>query len=214
MRRLGPGALADELAGVLAKIPAGGRHIVAIAGAPGSGKSTLVDALEARFAGSDPGAVAVLPMDGFHYDDEVLVPLGLRPRKGAPHTFDVGGLAAALARLRRNHEPAVAVPRFDRGLEIARAGALLIDRAARLILVEGNWLLLDEPPWDGLEPLFDTTVLLRVPEGELRRRLEGRWTGLGLDGAAVAAKLEDNDLPNGRRVLAGGRAADIEVVTG
>ena len=95
-------------------IPTGERRVVAIAGPPASGKSTLaaelVDALDA----TSPGSCALLQMDGFHYDDEVLAPRGWLARKGAPHTFDVGGYAATLGRLRANREESVAVPRFDR----------------------------------------------------------------------------------------------------
>ena len=80
--------LADELE----RRVGAGRVIVAIAGAPGSGKSTMAERLAGKLNGRLPGLAAVLPMDGYHYVDLYLVPAGLRPRKGAPHTFDVGGL--------------------------------------------------------------------------------------------------------------------------
>lgn len=104
------------------------RTVVAIAGAPGAGKSTLAEALVDRLNAVREGAAALLPMDGFHFDDLHLVPAGLRARKGAPETFDVGGYAHALRRLCVGDEPFVAVPVFDRGIEIARAGARLIPR--------------------------------------------------------------------------------------
>ncbi|MFN3616327.1 MAG: nucleoside/nucleotide kinase family protein, partial [Rubrimonas sp.] len=104
-----------------------GRHVAALAGPPGAGKSTLAEMAVERLG----AACAILPMDGFHYDDSLLNARGWRPRKGAPHTFDVGGLAATLARLRAGDEDAVAVPVFDRAIEIARAGARLIDRENR-----------------------------------------------------------------------------------
>ncbi|MCG8594412.1 MAG: nucleoside/nucleotide kinase family protein [Kiloniellales bacterium] len=210
---LEPAAFIARLRALLRELPAGARHVVALAGAPASGKSTLAAEAEDQLNRQAPGACAVLPMDGFHYDDEVLVPRGWRPRKGAPHTFDVGGLFATLNRLRRNDEPMIAVPRFDRSLEIARAGARLIERSVRLILVEGNYLLLKDPPWAALAPLFDTTALIRAEEDALVRRLTGRWQGYGLDEAAVREKLEDNDLPNGRLVYAGSREPDIVVLT-
>jgi pantothenate kinase len=194
----------DALASRLAALP-GPRVICAVAGPPGSGKSTLAEALVARLEG-EPGGAALLPMDGFHFDDMHLVPAGLRPRKGAPETFDVGGLRHALRRLRAADEPFVAVPVFDRSLEIARAGARLIPRGARVIVCEGNWLLLDEEPWSALRPFFDLTVLLEVPEEELRRRLRRRWEGFGLTEDEIAWKLDGNDLPNGRRVMERSRA--------
>jgi pantothenate kinase len=197
----------DALAARLAGAPA--RTVVAIAGAPGSGKSTLAEALVERLNAGAPGTAALLPMDGFHYDDLHLVPAGLRPRKGSPDTFDVGGLASALRRVRAADEPFVAVPVFDREIEIARAGARMIPASVPVIVCEGNWLLLDEAPWDALAPLFDLTVMVEVPEDELRRRLRARWEHFGLDEAGIAWKLDGNDLPNGRRVYEGSRPADL-----
>ena len=134
------------------------------------------------------------------YDDELLGPRGWQSRKGAPHTFDVGGRVATLRRLQAKNETAVAVPRFDRSIEIARAGAILIERSVRLIIVEGNWLLLRDPPWDSLTPFFDRTALVVTSEAELERRNRQRWVDIDMDEAGIRAKLEDNDLPNGRLV--------------
>jgi pantothenate kinase len=198
------------LADLCAARAAGGadRMILAIAGPPGSGKSTLAEGLAARLNTQVPGLAEVLPMDGYHYDDLYLVPAGHRPRKGAPHTFDVGGLFHTLKRLRAADEADVAVPVFDRQIEIARAGARLIPALVPVIIVEGNWLLLDQTPWDRLRPLFDITVLVDVPEYALRSRLRGRWERLGLTEAEIAEKLEENDLPNGRLVHRGSVAPD------
>ncbi len=76
------------------------RILVALAGPPGSGKSTLSSELESALNQEQPEQAMILPMDGFHYDDLYLVPAGLRPRKGAPQTFDVGGFYHILRRLR------------------------------------------------------------------------------------------------------------------
>lgn len=192
----------------------GGRVIAAIAGAPGSGKSTLAEKLVGKLNGRQAGMAAVLPMDGYHYDDLHLVPAGLRPRKGAPMTFDVGGLFHTLKRLRVRDEDEVAVPVFDRKIEIARAGARLIPKATPVIVVEGNWLLLNQAPWDRLRPMFDLTVMVEVPEHVLRARLRGRWERLGLSEPEVIAKLEENDLPNGRWVRDGSIAADHVIRNG
>lgn len=202
-----PEALAAHL---LALSPAR-RVICAVAGAPASGKSTLAERLVERLNAAEPGAAALLPMDGFHYDDLHLVPAGLRPRKGAPETFDVGGLRHMLKRLRANEEEAVAVPVFDREIEIARAGARLIPRSVRVIVAEGNWLLLNRPPWDSLAPLFDVTVMIDVAEDELRRRLQRRWERYRLSPDEIAWKLDGNDLPNGRLVRAESRPADFRI---
>lgn len=185
---------------LLRDVPDDGRTVIAIAGAPASGKSTIAALLSEHLNAADPGSTALLPMDGYHFDDEMLVPRGWRPRKGAPHTFDVGGYASALRRIRANDEPFVAVPRFDRDLEIARAGAILIERAARLIVSEGNWLLLRDDPWPMLQPLFDHTALVRTDWATLEQRNRDRWVGYDYTEEMIREKLEGNDLPNARLV--------------
>ncbi|WP_172294205.1 AAA family ATPase [Pseudoruegeria sp. HB172150] len=199
----------DGLLAVVRERGGAGRSVTAVAGAPGAGKSTLAEALVERLNRDDPGSAAVFPMDGYHFDDMVLEARGWRPRKGAPHTFDVGGYAHMLRRLRENAEAEVAVPVFDRSIEIARAGARIIPSTVRYVVTEGNYLLLDQAPWDGLAALFDTTVFVDVPEAELERRLLGRWAALS--GDALREKMEGNDLPNMRLVLAQSRAAEFVV---
>lgn len=201
----------ESLAAHLLALAPERRVICGVAGAPGSGKSTLAERLVERIGASEAGAAALLPMDGFHYDDLHLVPAGLRPRKGAPETFDVGGLRSTLLRLRAHDEESVAVPVFDRSIEIARAGARLIPQAARVIVCEGNWLLLGRAPWDSLRGLFDATVMIAVPEEELRRRLRKRWEGFGLSEDEIAWKLDGNDLPNGRLVATESATPDFVV---
>ncbi|WP_299483746.1 nucleoside/nucleotide kinase family protein [uncultured Roseibium sp.] len=186
------------------------RSITAVCGPPGAGKSTLSDELAAQLNEKDPGSAAVFPMDGYHFDDLILNARGWRPRKGAPHTFDVGGFRQMLIRLKRNEEDEIAVPVFDRSIEIARNSARVIPRSVRHLIVEGNYLLLDEAPWRDLGPLFDTTVFLNVPLTELERRLAERWQGLSETDRK--AKLEENDLPNARKVVSGSLPAEFQIV--
>jgi len=213
-RALSASAFEAEIARLAASLAPGERRVVALAGPPGAGKSTLAERLRSTSPLRDDGfpVLDLLPMDGFHYDDELLERLGRRVRKGTPDTFDVGGLRAMLRRLAENDEPAVAVPRFDRDLEIARAGARLIARETALVVVEGNYLLLEEAPWASLAPLFDMTALIDVAEEELSRRLTARWEGYGIDAAETHRRGSENDLPNGPRVVRGSRAPDIRIV--
>ena len=199
----------EGFAAAVARGTGTGRSVVAVVGAPGSGKSTLAERLASHINEAAPGSAAVLPMDGYHFDDRVLVSRGLRARKGAPETFDVGGLLHMLGRLKRNEEDEIAVPVFDRALEIARAGASLIPRSVSRVIVEGNYLLLDRPPWRGLHAFFDITVAIAVPENVLRQRLTERWQGYGLPSEEVEAKVELNDLPNGRFVMSNSVPADF-----
>lgn len=193
---------------------AASRVIVAVAGPPGGGKSTFAAALVQALDATAPGTAALVPMDGFHYDDAVLRARGTLERKGAPHTFDVGGLLALLRRLRAHDEPEVAVPIFDRRLEIARAAASIVPSSTRFLIVEGNYLLLDELDWARLRPFFDLTVMLREDRGVLEQRLIARWLSYGFDAAAAREKAERNDLPNADLVAARSVAADITLVDG
>ncbi len=181
------------------------RHVTAIAGPPGSGKSTVADRLTEALNARTEGSAAVFPLDGFHFDDAILEARGLRPRKGAPNTFDVAGFSAMLDRLRANREDEIAVPVFDRDIEISRNAARFISRDVRHLIVEGNYLLLDASPWNDLA--FDTTVYLDVSMDELERRLLDRWHAL--KGEALKIKMEENDLPNVRLVVEQSRPADF-----
>ncbi|GGE21503.1 nucleoside triphosphate hydrolase [Aureimonas endophytica] len=200
-------ALAERLLGEAA--PA--RRLVALAGPPGVGKTTTAETLKSLLNEARPGIADILPMDGYHFDDLVLNARGHRPRKGAPHTFDLLGFRAMIERVKRDDGTEIAVPVFDRDLEIARAGGRIIAPTARLIIVEGNYLLLDEEGWRDLKPLFDVTVKLVAEEAVLEARLTQRWQGYGYAGAEMVAKMEGNDLPNMRLVLARSLSSDYEV---
>jgi pantothenate kinase len=185
------------------------RFMVGIAGPPGSGKSTMGETLRDALHAKGESAI-VVPMDGFHFDDAVLNARGHRPRKGAPFTFDVGGFESLLKRIKAR-EPDIAIPVFDRSMELARAGADIVTDEAKFILVEGNYLLLKESPWDRLKPLFDFTIFLNVSEAELERRLMERWHGFGFSEEKARAWIASNDMPNIRTVLSGSVAADLVI---
>ena len=181
------------------------RFIVGVAGPPGAGKSTLAGQI-AKSIGAD---ARVVPMDGFHYDNAVLDRLGLRARKGAPETFDALGFVHLMQRLRAGQD--AAIPVFDRDADLARAAADLVTGANKYLIVEGNYLLLNEKPWGDLAPLFDLTVFIDVPEAELDRRLVDRWHHHGKSATEARHWIDSNDMPNIRRVVGGSRQADIVI---
>ncbi|MFK4770287.1 nucleoside triphosphate hydrolase [Rhizobium sp. ZW T2_16] len=183
------------------------RFIVAIAGPPGAGKSTLADALVVALQALGESA-EVLPMDGFHMDNGVLQEKGLLSRKGAPETFDVRGFLDII-RAVRVAEGEVLVPVFDRSRELAIAASRVIEVLTRFVLVEGNYLLLDCAPWSALDGEFDYEILISPPVATLEERLMDRWRGYGLSEEAAREKTQGNDLKNGALVRDHCRGADI-----
>jgi pantothenate kinase len=132
-------------------IASGGRRILGITGAPGSGKSTLA----ATIVGELGNAAVCVPMDGFHLAQAELERLGRTDRKGAPDTFDAAGFVALLRRLRGPSREMVYAPAFDRYLEEPIAGAIPVAPEVRLVVVEGNYLLLTDRPWGQVANVLD-----------------------------------------------------------
>lgn len=203
-------ALPSEILARLAETD--GRLIVAIAGPPGAGKSTLSDYLRHAINKGGETPSIVVPMDGFHLDDGILDQRGLLSRKGSPPTFDCAGFAVLLQRLKQA-EGEIFIPVFDRSLELSRAAASVVGPEHRVLLVEGNYLLLDQEPWSKLAPFFDMTIYLDVPFPELERRLVDRWLGFGFNAETARNRALSNDIPNAELVVAQSRKADFVVVS-
>jgi pantothenate kinase len=199
----------EMLIAAIQDLPASGRKIIAVAGAPASGKSTISDAICDHLNGIRLDCAKILPMDGYHYDDALLKARGIHSLKGAPHTFDVLGFSHTLKRLAARDEDEVVTPVFDRSIEIARAGANPISKDVEYIIVEGNYVLVDQKPWSELKPYFDLSVFVSVPVPILEQRLRQRWIDHGLDEAGIMRKLEEVDLPNGEFIRANSSQPDI-----
>jgi pantothenate kinase len=181
------------------------RVVLGIAGAPGAGKSTLAERLVERLDGA-----AHLPMDGFHLADAQLDRLGLRDRKGAPETFDVDGYAATLSRLREASGRTVYAPGFERSLEQPIAAATAIPPEARLVVTEGNYLLLPRDGWESVAALLDEVWLVVSPPDRLARLL-ARHVAFGKDPETARRWVERVDEPNARLVESSSTAADVVV---
>jgi pantothenate kinase len=198
----------DDIVGeVLNRAGNSRRFLIAIAGPPGAGKSTMADKVASGLKAKGESAV-VLPMDGFHMDNAVLIERGLLARKGIPETFDVRGFLDIVKAVRPADQE-VLVPVFDRSRELAIASARPIDPQDRFIIIEGNYLLFTQGKWAELDGIFDYTIMLAPPMEVLEERLWDRWRGYKLTEEEASAKVYGNDLPNGRLILENRRPADI-----
>jgi pantothenate kinase len=187
-----------------------GRALLGIAGVPGAGKSTLAAQLVAAL-GSE---AALVPMDGFHLADAALDRLGLRDRKGASETFDGWGYLALLRRLATETGHPVYAPDFHRTLEQPIAGAIAVGPEVRLVITEGNYLLLPDGPWPHVRDALAEVWYAETDEAVRQRRLLARHVRFGKDPAAAAAWIAAVDEPNAELVRRGRDAADLLVTVG
>ncbi len=188
-------------------MPGAGRRILGIAGPPGSGKSTVADAVVQAL----DGAAVLVPMDGFHLAGEELARLGRQSRKGAPDTFDVGGYIALLRRLRESADDVVYAPRFERVIEEPVAGAIPVRHDVRLVVTEGNYLLLGEQGWGGVRPLLDETWYVAVDDDVRRRQLIARHVRFGKSPAQALEWVMRSDEANAELVARTAGSADLVV---
>ncbi|RZT86103.1 phosphoribulokinase/uridine kinase family protein [Pseudonocardia sediminis] len=208
-----------DLAGTVRELVGDGRRrvLLGVTGAPGAGKTTLVEGLRDALRaspppGCEPGTwVAHVPMDGFHLADAGLERLGLRDRKGAAETFDAHGYLALLRRLRADTGETVWAPAFERDLEQPLAGAIDVPAAARLVLTEGNYLLLPDDPWPAVAAELDRVWFVDPPDDLRLRRLIARHEEFGKSPAHAARWVQDVDEPNAARVRATRDRADLVI---
>lgn len=171
------------------------RTLIAIGGPPASGKSTLAGQLQMRLE-EEGYPCGLVPMDGFHLDNKILVARGLLSRKGAPETFDVEGFAALIRRLGSENE--LSIPLFDRGRDCVIEDAGHINAQHQHIIIEGNYLFLNDGVWQDLHSFWRLGVFISPPQKILEQRLIKRWRDNGLDDACAKARAMSNDIPNGK----------------
>ena len=181
--RLGFGALVSQITD---DARGQSRYGFGLAGPPGSGTSTVAARLAEALGG------VVVPMDGFHLDNAELERLGLSGVKGAPETFDADGFVRLVEQLQHATGP-VSVPSFDRVADRTVDAAITVAPDDRIVIVEGNYLLLDRPPWVSLADLFDRTGYLAVDDTTRVERLVARHVrhGRSLDDAREFVRSSD-----------------------
>ena len=170
-------------------------------GPPGAGKSTLAHALAASVLDQRGRTAALLaPLDGFHLSNETLDSLGLLSVKGAPQTFDATAFVEHLRRLRDDPAATVLWPDFDRSAERTVPDAIWIGASTRLVVTEGNYLLLEQPRWHDVRELLDQVWYLDVPADTLRMRLIERAMAYGRSEDEAVRHVVDSDLRNAELV--------------
>ena len=172
------------------------RLIVGIFGSPGSGKSTFSGNLNRELNKIDGLMSKVVPMDGFHFDNKILADRNMLQFKGSPETFDTNGFISLLAKLQQQPENDYVIPIFDRELDLSRASARLIEKSTNILLIEGNYLMLNQAPWNRLQMFFDLTIKIESDRRILKDRLLKRWLDLGISKDQASEKIKQNDLPN------------------
>ena len=185
------------------------RYFIALAGPPASGKSTISEKLNRDLIKKGISS-GILQMDGFHFDDSILHSKKLLSKKGSPETFDVMGLKNFLVRLR--HEEEVVIPVFDRSLELSRSSAVIIPKKIKVVIIEGNYLLLKSHPWNLLKEFFDSSIIINSDEKTLEQRLIKRWKSFNYSNVEINQKVYKNDLPNALNVLKNSTKADFILI--
>jgi pantothenate kinase len=183
------------------------RRVIGLAGPPGAGKSTYA----ARLVAASTVPAAYLPMDGFHLANASLERLGRRDRKGAPDTFDGWGFVGLLRRVREETDHDVYAPSFRRAMDEPVAGEIAIAAGTALVVVEGNYLLVDHEPWDQIPSLLDESWFCVTAADERLLRLVDRHTEHGRTREAATAWVSEVDEANARLIESTRDRADLLV---
>jgi len=183
------------------------RFIIAVAGPPGSGKSTLSEQL-AKMLRTRSMQSHIISLDGFHLENSILKGLGLLDRKGSPTTFDVLAFIQVMKRLAA-YESDVAIPKFDRKRDISIEHASIVSTQDKILIVEGNYLLLNHKQWVELQDIWDETVFINPGMEVLEKRLIDRWLSYGMDNESAQIRAFRNDIPNAKNVIENSLPANI-----
>jgi pantothenate kinase len=183
------------------------RFIIAVAGPPGSGKSTLSEQL-AEMLRTRSMQSHIISLDGFHLENSILKGLGLLDRKGSPTTFDVLAFIQVMKRLAA-YESDVAIPKFDRKRDISIEHASIVSTQDKILIVEGNYLLLNHKQWVELQDIWDETVFINPGMEVLEKRLIDRWLSYGMDNESAQIRAFRNDIPNAKNVIENSLPANI-----
>ncbi|KAI1275695.1 P-loop containing nucleoside triphosphate hydrolase protein [Xylaria sp. FL0933] len=186
------------------------RVIIALAGPPGSGKSTIAAEVVSRINRQAGQCIAVaLPMDGFHYPRAYLDTLPNRAeaysRRGTHWTFDAKGvldLVKTLHSSRTSARATISAPSFDHATKDPIEGGIVVDPNTQIVIIEGNWLLFDCDPWKQIKDYVDDTWFVDVDEDLALQRVASRHLRSGIETSreSAIARASQNDLLNGKEI--------------
>ena len=108
----------------------------------------------------------------------------------------------------------VYAPGFDRTLEQPLAAAVVVPPSARLVVTEGNYLLLPEARWERARDQLAEVWFVSGDDDVRRSRLVERHMTFGKEPAEAAAWVEQSDEANAVLVAAAADRADRVVVNG
>ncbi|XP_018439189.1 putative uridine kinase C227.14 [Raphanus sativus] len=200
------------------------KRLVGLAGPPGAGKSTLayevvrrVNRLWPQKAASfdaevmPPDVATVLPMDGFHLYrsqlDAMEDPKEAHARRGAPWTFNPALLLNCLKKLR--NEGSVYVPSFDHGVGDPVEDDIFVSLQHKVVIVEGNYLLLEEGSWKDISDMFDEKWFIDVNLDTAMQRVEARHISTGKPPDVAKWRIDYNDRPNAELIMKSKTNADV-----
>jgi pantothenate kinase len=181
------------------------RVIIGITGQPGAGKSTFAKMILNEL---DDGLATIVPMDGFHYSNSALNRLGRLERKGAPDTFDAHGFKELLKRIRVETVSDIYFPIFHREVEESYSAEGFVTSETKLVITEGNYLLMETEGWTGISELLDECWYLVVEDDVRRNRLISRHQLYGKDAEAAKTWTDGSDEKNAESISSTKHRAD------
>ena len=178
------------------------RFVLAITGVPGAGKSTLADLLMENINRvlKEESAI-VIPMDGYHYHNDILIEKGLLSLKGIPQTFDSQRFVTLIKDIASEKIEKLYCPSYDRRLHNPVERSIVIEKKHKIIIVEGNYLLLDTYPWNELANFFDESWFIETPLTTTKERLISRHVLTGRSFEEALSKISSTDAPNAELII-------------
>lgn len=178
------------------------RFLLAITGVPGAGKSTLANLLMKNTNEVlKEESVIVVPMDGYHYHNDILIQKGLLPLKGIPQTFDSQRFVMLIKEIASGKMEKIYCPSYDRSLHNPVERSIVIENKHKIIIVEGNYLLLDTYPWNELADLFDESWFIETSVATTEERLISRHVLTGRSVEEAKGKIKSTDAPNAELII-------------